>query len=415
METTEQTESTESDTGRSDASTTVRWLAAVLSATVGAVHFGYAPHHLSEDWAHGWFFLLLGAYELTFAVLIVTRPRRWLWASALVVGVGSVAVWVVSRTVGLPFGPEALRTEEASAPDIVCTVISAAVVLLAFVSLVAPRRLQRPVRDRVSLRFTAGAFATVAVIAGALVLTPDYTEAHAASGHAHDGGADVLTGDTPCELAGEAVSPAQVMVDAEGHDHRGPTPQLPLTRAERIELEAQQTLARTVVTRYPTVAAAEAAGYKKSTVYIPCIGAHYTNFRYVMKFDPANPSELLFDGTDPDSRLVGLSYLLVSFNGPPAGFAGPNDVWHQHNANGGLCLKGGLVIGAESMSEETCRSLGGRKNGGDFVWMVHNWIVPGWECSWGVFAADCPELGGRIGGTAWDAPVGTTDTLAPTS
>ena len=411
METTEHDVPAET---HSDVSTTVRWLAAVLSATVGAVHFGYAPHHLSEDWAHGWFFLLLGAYELAFAVLIVTRPRRWLWASAIVVGVGSVAVWVVSRSVGLPVGPEALRTEEASAPDIVCTVISAAVALLGLVSLLAPRRLQRPVRDRISLRFTAGAFATVAVLAGALVLTPDYTEAHAASGHAH-ADAEVVAGDSPCELAGAAVSPAQVTTDAEGHDHRGPTPQLPLTRAERIELEAQQAEARTVVARYPTVAAAEAAGYKKSTVYIPCIGAHYTNFRYVMKFDPANPSELLFDGTAPDSRLVGLSYLVVSFNGAPAGFAGPNDVWHQHNANGGLCLKGGLVIGSESMSEETCRSLGGRKNGGDFVWMVHDWIVPGWECSWGVFAAECPELGGRVGGTAWDAPVGTTDTLTPTS
>lgn len=393
-----------------DASTTVRWLAAVLSATVGAVHFGYAPHHLTEDWAHGWFFLVLGAYELAFAVLIVTRPRRWLWMSALVMGLGSVAVWVVSRTAGLPVGPEALRTEDASAPDIVCTAISGAVALLALVSLLAPQRLQRPVRDRVSLRFTAGAFGTIAVLAGALVLTPDYTEAHAASGHAHDA-VEVAAGDSPCELAGAAVSPAQVTTDAEGHDHRGPTPQLPLTRAERIELEAQQAQARTVIARYPTVAAAEAAGYKKSTVYIPCIGAHYTNFRYVMKFDPANPSELLFDGTDPDSRLVGLSYLVVSLNGAPTGFAGPNDVWHQHNANGGLCLKGGLVIGSESMTEETCRSLGGRKAGGDFVWMVHDWIVPGWECSWGVFAAECPELGGRVGGTAWDAPVGTTETL----
>ncbi|MBU3702334.1 MAG: hypothetical protein FGM58_09855, partial [Acidimicrobiia bacterium] len=251
---------------QSDVSTTVRWLAAVLSATVGAVHFGYAPHHLSEDWAHGWFFLLLGAYELAFAVLIVTRPRRWLWASAIVIGLGSAAVWVVSRTVGLPFGPEALRTEDASAPDIVCTVISVVVALLGLVSLLAPSRLQRPVRDRISVRFTAGAFATVAVLAGALVLTPDYTEAHAASGHSH-GDTEVVAGDSPCELAGAAVSPAQVTTDAEGHDHRGPTPQVALTRAERLELEAQQAEARTVLARYPTVAAAEAAGYKKSTVY----------------------------------------------------------------------------------------------------------------------------------------------------
>ncbi len=36
--------------------------------------------------------------------------------------------------------------------------------------------------------------------------------------------------------------------------------------------------------------------------------------------------------------------------------------------------------------------------------MVHDWIVPGWECTWGAFAGECPELGGRTGGTAWDAP-----------
>ncbi|MEJ7582872.1 MAG: hypothetical protein WKF43_02065 [Acidimicrobiales bacterium] len=31
-------------------------------------------------------------------------------------------------------------------------------------------------------------------------------------------------------------------------------------------------------------------------------------------------------------------------------------------------------------------------------------VAPSWECSWGVFAAECPELGGRVGGTVWDTP-----------
>ena len=38
------------------------------------------------------------------------------------------------------------------------------------------------------------------------------------------------------------------------------------------------------------------------------------------------------------------------------------------------------------------------------IWMLHDWVVPGMECSWGSFAPECPELGGRVGGTAWDAP-----------
>jgi hypothetical protein len=48
--------------------------------------------------------------------------------------------------------------------------------------------------------------------------------------------------------------------------------------------------------------------------------------------------------------------------------------------------------------------MGGRKVALDDIWMVHDWVVPGWECGWGVFAGECPELGGRTGGTAWDPP-----------
>ena len=141
-----------------------------------------------------------------------------------------------------------------------------------------------------------------------------------------------------------------------------------------------------------------------SVAYVPCIGAHYTNVLLARSFDPAHPSELLFDGTAPDSKIVGLSYLVYSGDQPPDGFAGPNDLWHQHNFNGGLCLKGGTVIGGEALSDADCTARGGKKVALDGVWMLHDWVVPGWECSWGVFAGECPELGGRTGGTAWDTP-----------
>ncbi|MCX6509255.1 MAG: hypothetical protein NT081_00355 [Actinobacteria bacterium] len=381
-----------------DRDLTVRWLAAVLSLTAGAVHFGYAPHHLSEDWAHGWFFLLIAAYQCAFAVLIVARPRRWVWASAIIINVGIIATWVVSRTVGLPFGPEALRSEVFSAPDIVSSIVEGVIILLAVIALAFPALLTRPSRERISLRFAALAIGTVSVVLGAIMLTPSYTEAHETAGHSHGGTAEASSTPTPCELSGPPASPGQVATDAEGHSHRGSTPQVELTRDERVLLKSQQELARTVVTKYPTVADALAAGYQKSTAYVPCIGAHYTNARLAASFDLAKPSELLFDGTNPDSKLVGLSYLVFHPGGAPEGFAGPNDVWHQHISNGGLCSKGGLVIGGEAMSVEDCTALGGRKSANKDVWMMHDWIVPGWECSWGVFAGECPE------GTAWDAP-----------
>ena len=80
------------------------------------------------------------------------------------------------------------------------------------------------------------------------------------------------------------------------------------------------------------------------------------------------------------------------------------DVFHQHNANGGLCLRGGEVVGGEEISRAECAQRGGHKTLLIDIWMLHAWVVPGFECTWGVFSGECPELGGRIGGTAYDPP-----------
>jgi hypothetical protein len=211
----------------------------------------------------------------------------------------------------------------------------------------------------------------------------------------------VLVGNTPCEKAGPPASEGQVF-DGEGHFHRGPTAQIPLTEAQRMQLQAEQVKARAVVAKYATVAEAVAAGYRQSTVYVPCIGAHYTNTSLAIGFNPSTPSELLYDGTRPNSRIVGLSYLVYHPGGAPEGFAGPNDHWHQHTFNGGLCIaRNGLVVGAESTSEADCAKRGGRKIALTDIWMLHDWATPGFECSWGVFASECPELGGKIGLDAW--------------
>ena len=380
----------------------VRLLTAMLLAAAAIVHLGYAPHHLSDDWAHGWFFIVIGVAELGLAALLLSRPRRWVWAATIVLNVGIVATWTVSRTVGLPFGPQALRSEDASAPDITCVALELATIALSVAALAFGRWLAQTPRDRVSWRATTAVLGVVALIAGAVMLTPSYTSAHEAAGHDH--GSTTLTGTTPCELAGAPASPGQTQTDAEGHSHRGPTEQVTLTETERLQLIEQQKLAREAAARYPTVADAEKAGYRMSVAYVPCIGAHYTNSIYALKFDPSHPSELLYDGTAPNSRIVGLSYLVYSPTGAPQGFAGSNDLWHQHNSNGGLCLRNGVVVGGEALNAEECAARGGRKVANDNIWMLHDWVVPGWECSWGVFAGECPELGGRTGASAWADP-----------
>jgi len=205
-------------------------------------------------------------------------------------------------------------------------------------------------------------------------------------------------GDTPCEQSGPPASEGQIS-SAGGHGHRGPIKWNPIPdRATRDQLGQQLDVAHQVTLQFPTVTDAEAAGYTKVTEYVPCIGAHYIKASNMLGgFDPAKPSMLLYDGTNPDSKIVGLSYLVFHLGGPPEGFAGPNDRWHQHNLNGGLCLKGGVVVGAESTTDAECSARGGRKVALRNLWMMHAWTADAWQSSWGIFSAENPDLGGKIG------------------
>ena len=136
--------------------------------------------------------------------------------------------------------------------------------------------------------------------------------------HAHNGGVS-LTGNTACEAAGAPISDGQT---SGTHGHRGPSGWTTIDRATRNEMTAQLAIAHQVTVDYPTVAAAEAAGYRMTTTYVPCIGAHYLNAGHIGGFDPAHPAMLLYDGTDPDAKIVGLSYAALSGKKAPEGFAG---------------------------------------------------------------------------------------------
>lgn len=180
--------------------------------------------------------------------------------------------------------------------------------------------------------------------------------------------------------------------------HPGPAPWTALVdRSQCDQLESELDLARGVSERYPTVADATAAGWFRVTGYVPGIAAHYMNFGIVDgTFDIEQPEMLLYDGNDPDSRIVGLSYY-VRLDGsaaPSQGFIGENDQYHRHV---GLCIGRGGVIGDSTTTEEECNARGGSKSNGTDGWMSHAWVVPGCESPWGVFSGENPILDDSLG------------------
>jgi hypothetical protein len=188
---------------------------------------------------------------------------------------------------------------------------------------------------------------------------------------------------------------AAAVGDGAGHGgHVGPQLWTALTDQEQCDRLARELkLARDTAMKFPTVADAMKAGYVMSTPYVPGIAAHYIKYSLIDgKFEIDKPEMILYDGTDPNSHVVGLSYYLWHDGTaePTQGFTGFNDHGHQHL---GLCnSKDGTVIGDSTLTDAQCAAIGGTKASGSKGWMYHAWVVPGCESPWGVFSAATPVL-----------------------
>jgi len=183
-----------------------------------------------------------------------------------------------------------------------------------------------------------------------------------------------------------------------GHQAEQPFFYQPLSPATRAVLQHQLTLAREVAMQYPTVQDAEAAGWRRAGPFSPGLGAHYFHFSTIdlipsgtlTDYDVLHPASLIYDGTHPNSRIAGLMYY-SAYGGIPEGFAGGNDVWHFHT-NVCIVYGAGATIdtpyGADTtVTAAMCNAVHGqlmRKT----QWMLHAWVVPGYDSPQGVFSHD---------------------------
>jgi hypothetical protein len=100
------------------------WAAAVTAAgLLGAagVHVAVTPEHFAETWVYGVFFVTLATLQVATAVLVLVRPSRHLAAALALANVAVVVLWAVSRTSGLPLGPQAGEVEAVGALDVLAT------------------------------------------------------------------------------------------------------------------------------------------------------------------------------------------------------------------------------------------------------------------------------------------------------
>lgn len=173
-------------------------------------------------------------------------------------------------------------------------------------------------------------------------------------------------------------------------DMRGPHPMSPITDpAVQQVYDSQISSAKSATLPYPTLADAEAAGYVTTPLVEAGVGVHAVNWGLVGGFDPARPAMLLYEGIEPTSRLLALSYYIVSDpDRQPEGFAGPNDHWHNHID---ICIAAGALLPTTHLPSD-CADRGGVYLTGRNLWMLHAWVVDGVVNPWGVFATYNPDF-----------------------
>jgi hypothetical protein len=158
-------------------STVLRWTAVFTASGAAAIHASVVDEHYGEWAVEGLFFAALATAQALLALAVATRPRTAVYAIAISLSLAAVALWIVSRTAGVPIGPHAWVPEPVGRPDAVATVLE-----LTTATALAPLVVSAPGRAGTWLAIALVGVATVGATEFALVAR------HGGDAHTHGAG-----------------------------------------------------------------------------------------------------------------------------------------------------------------------------------------------------------------------------------
>jgi hypothetical protein len=157
--------------------TALRLLLATASLGAGAIHFAVAGEHLQEWRPLGVAFLAAGAFQVLWAVAVVVRDSRAALLAGGMLSVLFIGVYLMSRTTGLPLGPEAFEPEPLGAADLLCCALEVPVAAGALLLARLPGALRRPLDRRWSVG-VAAALVLVGTASGSALASPVHEHEH---------------------------------------------------------------------------------------------------------------------------------------------------------------------------------------------------------------------------------------------
>jgi hypothetical protein len=359
---------------------------AALSVGAAAIHFAVVFEHFAEYALYGVFFLVISWAQVIWPAVLLWRPSRlWLWlgiaGNAIV-----IAVYVASRTVGLPFGPDLHNAESVGALDVVSCVLEFGLIVGCAALLWRPSLADRPVARRGAAARVAALVAVPATVIAATtaVMTPGWA--------GPEGPAGMASGTS----SGMSSQPASSTLNS-GMGDMGTTdgqPDMQMYGSTAPPTAAQVVAAAQLINetdaslkRYADVQAAFAAGY---TYVLKTNGEEHLLYDggdpSYQGLNPQDPSSLVYAINVPNHApiLLGAMYIMgdPQQNGPQIG--GGLTRWHSHLVT---CVDG----------QQTIAGFGVQLRGGcnPATWhdrytaqMLHVWVVP---YPGGVFSDDLSE------------------------
>jgi hypothetical protein len=363
---------------------------AVAAAGSAVVLFAMSSGHLHGGWATAGIVAALA--QAAVAIGALSRPTRALFGAAVVANILIAAFWAATTshgvswaTAGIGIGLSALVVIVAallawhptlgstwsSGTSVIGSVVPVAVVIVAIAAL-----------------FTTGTSA------------PSTAPSAAGHGAAAGGGGSstaALAEAGTIKVPGENSKTFASVLAGNSTEKAENAKYVPLDAKDQTVLTQQLSEAYQAAMRFPTVASAKAAGMILAGGMAPGVGAHYQLinadiFKGINADGSINalyPASWIYSSVADNAPVVGVMFESLN-DAAPSGFVGPNDHWHRHS---NLCVQytGNKIAvpfaADQDVSPQECADVHGqfmKKT----VWMVHAWVVPGWESPQGVFSHD---------------------------
>ena len=346
---------------------------AALSVGAAAIHFAVVFEHFADYTLYGVFFLVISWAQMIWPAVLLWRPSRlWLWlgiaGNAIV-----IAVYVASRTIGLPFGPDFNHSESVGALDVMSCILEVGLIAGCAALLWQPSLLDRPVTLRSAIARAATILAVpVAVIAATTaVMTPDWAGPEGPAGMA----SQTSSGMTSESASSPVNSGMGDMGTTDGHpDMQMYGSTAPPTAGQVLAAAQLINQTDTSLNRYTNVQAAFAAGY---TYVLKTNGEEHLLYDRddpsYWGLNPQDPSSLVYAINVPHHApvLLGAMYTMGDQqNGPQIG--GELTRWHSHLVT---CVNGQQTIAGFGVQlRDGCNPATWQDT--YTAQMLHVWVVP---------------------------------------